>query len=354
MPSWWDRFGQEWAAQGLTDDPTFAQADAGWAFIGQAPPTVEQFNSMFQWGDDKDNWLYGQIANCIIGSGTVPSSNDLTQLWTAIKSLQRRKLDQDTAFYVDAINGNDISGTGILGNPWKTIQHAINYIYTYVDLSGRMAIIQLAPGTYEPFTHSQTVNGYLVVQGDPLNSRAYIIKNTLGGAVYCVAASVLYIQGVSLEGAGTLNVGDDPYTNYGIGLFADRGGLIIYDSLSFGPCGEAHMQVGTLGYLYPWRGSATVYTIYGPAKSHLNCIVYGLSTLAAINITIQNNPTFPSQFFLCSSGGIINIDRTVFHGTFIGQKYNVWFSGILLGGLETQIPGTIDGWVDSASYGLIN
>ena len=78
MPSWFDRFGQEWATTGLTDDPTNAQADAGWAYIGQAPPTVEQFNSMFQWSDDKDNWLYGQIGNVIASANMVPDPNDLT------------------------------------------------------------------------------------------------------------------------------------------------------------------------------------------------------------------------------------------------------------------------------------
>ena len=77
MPSWFDRFGQEWASTGLVDDPTIAQADAGWAYIGQAPPTVEQFNSMFQWSDDKDNWLYGQIANVITSANMLPDSSKI-------------------------------------------------------------------------------------------------------------------------------------------------------------------------------------------------------------------------------------------------------------------------------------
>jgi len=353
MPSWWDRFGQEWAKQGLTDDPTYAQSDAGWAFIGQAPPTVEQFNSMFQWVDDKDNWLYGQIANCIIGSGQTPASNDLTQLWNAIKSLQRRKLEQDTAFYVDAINGNDVTGTGDLGSPWKTIQFAINYIYTYIDISGRNCIVQLAPGTYTQFGHSQTINGNLIIQGDPLNPRAYIIKNTFGSAVYCVASAVLYIQGVSLEGGGVTS-GSDPYQNYGTGIFADRGGLILYDALAFGPCGERHWQVGTLGYVYPWRGSSTTYSIYGGAKSHLGCQIYGLSTLAMVHVTITGNPTFTQEFMYAIIGGVINVDRMVFTGTAVGKRYTVHSAGIMLGISTTTLPGTIAGTVDSATFGLIN
>jgi hypothetical protein len=351
MPSWWDRFGQEWATNGLTDDPTNAQSDAGWAYIGQAPPTVEQFNSMFQWSDDKDNWLYGQVANCIIGSGSTPSSSDLTQLWTAIKSLQRRKLDQDTSFYVDAVNGNDVTGNGNVNTPWKTIQFAINYVYTYIDISGRNCIIQLAPGTYTPFGHSQTINGNLVVQGDPLNPRAYIIKNTNGTAIYVVAAAVLYLKGLSVEGAGVIT-GNDPYQSYGNGIFADRGGLCIYDAIAFGPCGERHMQVGTLGYLYPWNASATTYQIYGASKIHLSCQIYGLSTLAMVTVTITGNPTFSNCLFQCVLGGIVNIDRMVFNGTFVGKRYVVTTAGMLLGS-GTSIPGTIAGTVDAATYGLL-
>src|SRR6516165_893141 len=115
--SWWNRFGQEWATQGVTDDPTNAQADAGWAFIGQAPPTVEQFNSMFQWNDDKDNWLYGQIVNVITSAGLVPSQTDLTQLLTAINSKQKRLLVSNLNVYCDAINGNDSTGDGSSANP---------------------------------------------------------------------------------------------------------------------------------------------------------------------------------------------------------------------------------------------
>lgn len=348
MPSWWDRFGQEWAKQGLVDDPTIAQSDAGWAFIGQAPPTVEQFNSMFQWSDDKDNWLYGQVANCIIGSGSVPASNDLMQLWNAIKSLQRRKLDVDTAFYVDAINGNDTSGTGATGSPWKTIQYAINFIYTYIDIAGRNAIIQLAPGTYAPFGHMQTVNGNLIVQGDPLNPRAYIIKNTNGAAVYCVASAVLWIKGVSLEGLSGTQV---EYQPAGIGLFADRAGLVLYDTIAFGPCTYYHIQCGTAAYLHPWNGVSTTYSIYGAAKSHAVVIYTGFLTCAKITITITGNPTF-DYFYQVNSHGQLNGWGQTFVGTAVGQKYYVGTGGLLyMQGNAASIPGTVAGVTDTSSFG---
>jgi len=88
MPSWFDRFGQEWARLGLVNEPSISQADAGFAFIGQAPPTVELFNALSKWSDAKDNWLFGQIANVIRDhDDTQPSPTDLNQLLAAIKGI---------------------------------------------------------------------------------------------------------------------------------------------------------------------------------------------------------------------------------------------------------------------------
>lgn len=351
MPSWWDRFGQEWAKQGLTDDPTFAQGDAGWAFIGQAPPTVEQFNSTMQWNDNKDNWLYGQIANCVIGSGQVPNSNDLMQLWNAIKSLQRRKLDVDTAFYVDAINGNDSTGTGDTGSPWKTIQHAIDYIYTYIDVSGRNCVIQLAPGTYTPFSHSQSINGQMIVQGDPLNPRAYLIKNTNGAAVVCVASAVLFLQGVAVEGNAPAQV---EYTQAGIGLFLDRAGLVLYDCIAFGPCSHWHIQVGSAGYLHPMHGLSTTYSIYGGAIHHAIIIYTGFFTVARLTITLTGNPTFSGSFYAAQSHGQINGWGQTFVGTAVGKRYIVDTGAIFYAqGAAQSLPGTIAGTVDTGSFGWV-
>lgn len=354
MPSWWDRFGEEWASSGLTDDPTFAQGDAGWAFIGQAPPTVEQFNSMFQWSDNKDNWLYGQIANCIIGSGVEPASNDLTQLWTAIKSLQRRKLDQSTSFYVDAVNGNDVTGNGTINNPWKTIQFTLSYIYTYIDVSGWTCIIQLAPGTYASFAHSQPINGALVVQGDPLNPRAYLIKGINQWAVAVVASAVLYIKGVAFEATGPTN--PEVYEPYGVGLFLDRAGLVLYDAIAFGPCQSHHIQVGTMGYLHPWNGSNTTYSIYGGTAAHHAAIVYcGVFTCVRVKVTITGNPAFPNGYYLATNNAQINCWEMTYTGTATGPRYFVNLGGQLFtNGQLGIIPGNVAGTVDPGSFGFAN
>src|SRR4051812_48481407 len=164
MSSWFNRFNKLWANGGLRDDPTDAQANAGWAYIGQAPPTVEQFNATFQWWDAKDNWLYNQIAQVISASGMTPSETDLTQLLKAIRAQQRYRLTVPLTIFVDVTNGND-NNTGAQGSPFQTINRAINYIHNDVDQGGQQVTIQLAAGTYDSIRVDAPNQGLIVVNG---------------------------------------------------------------------------------------------------------------------------------------------------------------------------------------------
>jgi hypothetical protein len=87
MSAWWDRFNQSWASSGPLDDPTPAQAAVGWDYIGQAPPTVEQFNSVHAWWDQKDNWLWGQLNGVITAAHYTMVENDPLLLLKSIRFL---------------------------------------------------------------------------------------------------------------------------------------------------------------------------------------------------------------------------------------------------------------------------
>src|SRR5215472_10272505 len=151
MPNWFDRFTQSvWGSSGNLDDPTPAQAAAGWSYIGQAPPTVEQFNSVEQWSEEKDNWLYNQIANVITASGGTPSDTDLNGLLKAIQSLGRKRLTANANYYISN-TGNDNNDGLTSETAWATLQHAWNYIVEYIDLSGFNITIHVADGTYTQF-----------------------------------------------------------------------------------------------------------------------------------------------------------------------------------------------------------
>jgi len=322
MPSWFDRFGQEWATTGLTDDPTNAQADAGWAFIGQAPPTVEQFNSMFQWNDDKDNWLYGQIANVITSENMLPDHTDLTQLLKAITAKFKIRLYGPYTIYVDSINGNDSTNTGLQGSPFKTIQFAVDWALENIEPAHQWVYIQLAPGTYAPFTLQVTWNGGILIQGDALNPRSYLVKNTNGAAVQAAYSGWIAVQGISVESAG----GDTDYSTAGIGLYGVNAGIIIYKDIAFGPCSYAHMQAATSGQVWSWE--VINYSIYGGARMHMSAYTGGICTAVKSTVTITNNPLFNIGFAAASIGGYIQTWDTVYIGTTRGRHAYLDANGI--------------------------
>jgi hypothetical protein len=165
MSTWWDRFNQSWADTGPLDDPTPAQANVGWEYIGQAPPTVEQFNSVHQWWDKKDNWLFGQISTVITKANLVPVEGDLLTLWEAIK------------FIFEAPNDAYIYARGQLG--W----------HSGGTFSGDItAGIITARGTVNAASHV-SAGGNVVATGN-VNAATYLISGT---DVY--VGTVLHIGG---------------------------------------------------------------------------------------------------------------------------------------------------------------
>lgn len=86
MPNF-DRFNKRWAISGTTSNPTANQADSGFSFLGQTPPSVELFNAMFQMLDDKDNWLYLRITEILLAAGITPTDATQNQLLNALRTL---------------------------------------------------------------------------------------------------------------------------------------------------------------------------------------------------------------------------------------------------------------------------
>jgi hypothetical protein len=312
MPSWFDRFGQEWASVGLTDDPTYAQSDAGWAYIGQAPPTVEQFNSVFQWNDDKDNWLYGQVGNVIASANMLPDPNDLTQLLRAINSKLKLRLTTGYTIWCDAINGSD-GNTGAQGSPFRTIQHAVDWALENIEPAHNWVTIQLQPGTYEPVTLQVTWNGGILIQGDIANPRSYLVKNTNGYAIQAAYAGWIAVQGLSVEAQG----GDTDYETYGVGLAGVNSGIVIYKDIAFGPCSNVHMSAWSSGQVWSW--GVMNYSIYGGARGHYSSSSSGICTAVRSTVTIQNNPMFSLAFACASIGGYVQTWDTVYIGTCRGR-----------------------------------
>jgi len=330
MPAWFDRFKKVWASAGSINDPTDAQAAAGWSYIGQAPPTVEQFNSTQAWGDQKDNWLFSQIDEVIKQASLVSADTPLTILRDAILSFNRRYLTSPLTLYIDVSAGDDIAGDGSNLKPWKTIQFAINYLYNKIDGGGQNIFIQLkTAGTYAPVALRGFFNGTITVIGDVLNKRNYIIRNTAGPAIALDSSALLVAKGVSVEGTGS---GGD-YVAYPGGVVCVRSSIFLYDQIAFGPCTQSHIYCASGATAYPANGASTQYDIYGGSNIHITVDTAGIITNALITINVLNAVTFSTAFEYASASGIIN----------------TWSMNIVNKGNIT----TPNSWI-STSFGLIN
>src|SRR3954465_2237568 len=111
MSTFFNRFDKSWATSGIVIDPTDAQSNAGFAYLGAVPPSVEGFNAMFQWNDDKDNWLFNQITNVIKSVGGPVTATDLNALLNAINS--KIAANNPAGIYLP-LTGGTLAGPGNL------------------------------------------------------------------------------------------------------------------------------------------------------------------------------------------------------------------------------------------------
>jgi hypothetical protein len=99
-------------------------------------------------------------------------------------------------YYTDAINGSDVTGNGSAGNPWQTIQHAVN------SISEAGAVLHVAAGTYaESVTVSNTCAGLHLSgagAGQTVIDASGISKN--GGVVQFDSVNGCRVSGFTLTG----------------------------------------------------------------------------------------------------------------------------------------------------------
>jgi hypothetical protein len=247
-----DRFGKQWATGGGLDNPSDAEADAGFIFLGPEPPTVEQFNSLFKWNDEKDNWLYGQIADVIRHDGTPPVENDLTQLLVAINELISLAVAGGTAQFVKK-TGDNMSGFLTLHSNPQQAMHAATKQYVDILIGNYVArggdsmtgFLTLHAEPQQPM-HAATkayADRYAVDQnlfvrksGDTMTGRLRTTEMEVfspngmwgGGGNITWGANINYRWGLVVDGDGNLLLGVCDNGNWGWQATFARGTTYIH------------------------------------------------------------------------------------------------------------------------------
>jgi hypothetical protein len=348
MPAnWFNRFTKWWASSGTLQDPTDPQAAAGWSYIGQAPPTVEQFNSVQQWNDQKDNYLFNQIGAVLTWGGQTATDTNPNTLRDAISGKMKIILTASTNYYVD-LAGNDSTGNGTVGNPWRTIQFAVNWITNHIDAAGFNVNIQLkTAGTYAQAYFGIPINGNFIITGDKLNPRNYIVKNLDGAAITATQSAIVILIGISLEATGQATGAPD-YKTVGHGMYAARGAVVYYDAVALGPCSHVQIVAESGATIYPLNGLSTTLSVYGGGQSFATGNAAGSVVLQAIPTTFTNNPNYTAATVQAAQAGTINAIGWAPTGTVTGPKWSIFLNGILVTNVAgANIPGSTAGQVVS-------
>ncbi len=95
-----------------------------------------------------------------------------------------RQVLSGNAIYHVATTGSDTTGDGSTGNPWKSIQYAVNWVQSHLDFAGNTVTIEVGDGIYtDPILLAgapmgTTGPGQLVILGNNQDNTAVALHAT--------------------------------------------------------------------------------------------------------------------------------------------------------------------------------
>lgn len=272
------------------------------------------------------SWLAGDIAANLLTAGTAAAFMQQVQ--------NRIRLQGNTDFYV-ATTGNDSTGTGLIGAPWATAQHASNIIQSNYDLNGFIATVHVADGTY---TGSLQVFGAYV--GAP--GSVQFLGNAATPAACIFNTTATCFEGnngaqFSLSGFTTISA-----TTHGVNALSGSQ-IKINGLMNYGACSAAHIAALQPGSLVSVTAN---YSITGSATNHLlttagsGMIVIG----SGVTGTCSGTPAF-TNFARCARSSTISAAAATYTGAATGQRYLVDLNGVIdtAGGGANFFPGNSPG-----------
>lgn len=286
------------------------------------------------------NSVQEEICNVIEAAGLTLTKSVRTQLLTSVKSFGRIRLTGNITLYV-ATTGSDANNGTAIGTPWLTLQHAANVLQSSYDLNGFVATISVADGTYNAgISFLGPMVGGTIVGG---NASVFLLGNAStpanciinAGSGTCISAA--FGTGVQVRGF-TLTA---PGGGSGVGLSMTNGAFQTWDTLVFGACSLAHINLSAGG-----AGRVGNYSITGNSPVHYNVIENSVLDFQSAVITITGTPAFATAFANAQLGGVMNAPTFSFVGAgATGARYHVDTNGVIFtnGGGASFFPGNAGG-----------
>lgn len=206
-------FSKVWASNSPLPEYTFSDADyvTGWDFVGQTPPTKNEFDAWFRLVDTKLKWLYDQMqqtASKLYPVGSVYISFNATDPSTLFGGTWERLKDTFLLANGDAYAPNITGGSATksiavsnLPSHTHTISTEGNHTHDRgtMEITGQFRSVDM--GDYEPASGAFSSWGSSTAEGAASGNRGYDI--TVG-----MTASKTWVGYTSYNGLHTHIIGN--------------------------------------------------------------------------------------------------------------------------------------------------
>ena len=235
-----------------------------------------------------------------------------------------------TTFYANYATGSDSTGTGTLGNPYKTAQHTWDVLFN--TLNGNSQTITIDQSGADP--------GGLSITGQiaGVETLNLVLNGSLGNGIIASGAARL-----SITGSGAVSG-----TAFGWDINATNGGFIRFSGITLGTAPVAKISAGNNGNVII-NGSFT--DDAGGSGALIEAVDGHVEIFPSATIT-QGGAAYSVGTIRVAENGIVKLTSTTFAGTpSTGEQYNVGTGGGLIQNGAT-VPGT-GNTVDAATFGWV-
>ncbi len=287
--------------------------------------------------------------------GVTAGGVDYLYTGSQIQAIGRILIVANTNYYV-ATTGND-SNDGSIGSPWATLQHAMNYISSVLDIGGFTIFVNIGAGSFVGLEIQSTV-GSGIVQFNGAGSASTSI--TAGAAGPCVRNVVACNSVVAFNSLTFKNPNGHFIYEESIALvlfvFGDAAFVVpsdlIYDCSAFGHGGIGNMGAGQSSFL----SSTGNHTLVGPSWFEAFNIALSSAMVMFGTWTISGTPSIDIAFISMTDSSSLqagNQTGATFTGAATGRPFLLTQGGQIdtLGAGLAYFPGSLSGLCDpSSSY----
>ena len=273
-----------------------------------------------------------------------------------LQANSRQVLSGNTIYHVatPASGGSDTTGDGSAANPWATIQYAVTWVQSHVDLGGFTATIEVANGTYtDPILLAgapmgTTGPGQIVIQGNSRGQHRGLVPCIGDDCLDVQAGSSIWIKDITLQSTASGGSGGDA-------LGASYGGELLMSNCNFAACSGNHMYAAAGGSIIVMGN----YDISGGAQCHAQAATEGYIEMSSypdrhVAGTLSGNPNFSGGFVVAGAGSISAANNDYGTGSATGPRYDAHLNGVIFTNNHgaSYFPGSVAGSVSTGGqYG---